>query len=80
MRGICSRVANLTYFDSHNVLITSGVRNVINNTGNGIHITFEARKAVTKSLASKLRLLAKSNSSRHDATASYAAAFYGTRR
>ena len=51
MRDVCSRVANLNYFDSHNVLITSGIRNVINSTGNGIHITFEARKTVTKSLA-----------------------------
>ena len=79
MRDVCSRVANLNYFDSHNVLITSGIRNVINSNGNGIHITFEARKAVTKSLATKLRLMAKSTGSTRSATASFDAAFYGTR-
>ena len=64
MFDICKGVHNLTYFDSHAVLKTANLGAVLfpsernGRYGNGVHITFEARKAVTRALASKLRSLA----------------------
>ena len=64
MYDMCKGVQNLTYFDSHAVLKTAKLDVTLfpsersSRYGNGVHITFEARKVVTRALASKLRSLA----------------------
>ena len=64
MYETCAGVDNLSYFDSHAVLKSANLGSVLfpsernSKYGNGVHITFESRKAVTRALASKLRSLA----------------------
>ena len=69
MFGLCTRVHNLTFFDSDGVLTRAcsmgRLREVLfpksreNRYGNGIHIVLEARKVIVRDLASCLRRLAK---------------------
>ena len=65
MSDLCTRVHNLTFFDSDGVLARANLREVIfpksreNRYGNGIHIVLEARKVIVRDLASCLRALAK---------------------
>ena len=61
MYDLCSEIPNLHYFDSDNLLAEAKLKNVYvpkNKGGNGIHISFEARRLVVKRLPDCVRSLA----------------------
>ena len=63
MSDLASEVSNLSFFDSHHVLLNSSLTKpwskvpVIRSDGDGIHITFEARKLITNHLVNGLELI-----------------------
>ena len=69
MFKLCSAIPNLHYFDSHAILKKARLEEVYvpqerdSRYGNGIHITFGARKVVVAALARYVRSLARSRTS-----------------
>lgn len=67
------KVSNLTFFDSHSVLLNSSISGprsqhnvgVLAKDDDGIHITFEARRLVTDQLVNGLHMLACGREGRH---------------
>ncbi len=65
MFELSTKVPNLTFFDSHHVLVNSPITSVRSRTsvivpgGDGVHITFDARKLVTDELINGLSAIAR---------------------
>ena len=61
MRNFCRNVSNIYYFDSHSLLGQSNIQRVWNPyDNNGIHITLDARKLVTRELVNCVRSISGS--------------------
>ena len=63
MSDLANEVSNMSFFDSHHVLLNSSFSTpwsrvpVIRSDGDGIHITFEARKLITNQLVNGLEVI-----------------------
>ena len=66
MFDLSTRVPNLSFFDSHQVLLSSPLSRprsrvpVIRSDGDGVHITFDARRLVTSQLVNALDIIVAS--------------------
>ena len=58
------RVANLWFFDSHYVLCTSNLKDILDPAGNGIHITIAAKKLISRELVNCIGHVGGSRSAR----------------
>ena len=65
MFELCTRVPNMAFFDSHSVVLSNGMSSpssrvkVIRPDGDGIHISFDARRLITDQLVNGVELLAR---------------------
>ena len=71
MFELAAKVPNLLFFDSHQVILDSplcrpGARyTVLRRDGDGVHITFEARKLVTNQLVRGIESIAAGREGKH---------------
>ena len=57
MYGLCRSIPNLTFFNSHQLLRESRLSYVVDPRGNGVHVTLDAKKLVTRNLVDCLKQL-----------------------
>ena len=57
MYDFCQSVPNFIYFDSHGILCCSSIARIWEPAGNGLHITLNAKRTVTRELVKCLAFL-----------------------